>query len=74
MYGKGLCDSKNMAIEALEKQIPMRCFEDNDKFYLCPKCFGSIDIYEILEHAKNDEISFCPHCGQAVDWSDYDDK
>ena len=62
-----LCD---MAITALEKQIPMEPLEkeysndlgENIHVYVipCGKC----------GHAINFLHSYCPWCGQAIDWSE----
>ena len=46
----------DMAIEALEKQIPKKKKKHNE----CPECGYSYAFEE-----------FCPYCGQALDWSDY---
>lgn len=63
----------DIAIEALEKQIPKRCDIMKDgKGYRCPSCGrwfgGSIDdmIYYDLTP------KFCFLCGQALGWDDYD--
>lgn len=61
-----------MAIQALEKQVPKKVIwenEKNGKVYLfswayCPNC-GS-DMCD----KHNEEFQFCPDCGQALDWSE----
>lgn len=45
----------DMAIEALEKQIPKKKKKRNE----CPECGYSYAFEE-----------YCPYCGQALDWSD----
>ena len=62
----------DMAIEALEKQIPKKCeTREGRKAYRCPLCgewfIGSVDdmIY------RGAEPNFCSLCGQALDWSDF---
>ena len=68
-----------MAIQALEKQIPKKvkrefateggcitCFETD----VCPAC--GKDFY-IEDLGQTMYCSFCPDCGQALDWSDSDD-
>ena len=62
MYGKGKCEY-DMALSALEKQIPKKPYLDNDngiyeKEY-CPTCHRSL--------FPNDNHCIC---GQAIDWSD----
>lgn len=73
----------NEAISALEKQMPkkvkayagepshVKAFDGVDKVltflcYPCPGCGKWI-------HA-NENKKYCPHCGQALDWSDGDEK
>ena len=64
-----MCEKVNLALEALEKQIPkkpiIRETEDHFgyvKYILCPNCkeveFGH-------EHP-----CFCKLCGQAIDWEE----
>lgn len=58
-----LLTAYDMAIEALEKQIPKRCYKDNEngvyeKEY-CPTCHRS--LFPNDHHCK---------CGQAIDWGE----
>lgn len=55
-----------MAIQALEKQVPKKVIWENEIFLwaYCPNC-GS-DICD----EDNVELKFCTDCGQALDWSD----
>lgn len=54
----------DLAIEALEKQIPKKPYVGNygGKCW-CPSCNDEdeMDIYG---------TSYCPNCGQALDWSE----
>lgn len=50
-----------IAISALEKQIPKK--PDLDGGIYCPCC-----LHEFKENY--DTTSYCPNCGQAIDWSD----
>ena len=53
----------NLAIHALEKQLPKRMEyiqEDND--YKCPTCKSRYD------NPQNDGILYCAICGQKIDW------
>ena len=50
-----------LAISALEKQIPKK--PDLDGGIYCPCC-----LHEFKENY--DTTSYCPNCGQAIDWSD----
>lgn len=57
------------AIEALEKQILKKPLEDKKYFGVgkCPVC-GVVFISEKML------TPFCGNCGQALDWSDENDK
>ena len=57
-------DAIDLAIKALEKQIPMDrviCFDRNDPrrlpINMCPRC---------MERVVMDK--YCDRCGQAIDW------
>ena len=62
-----------LAIKALEKQIPKKPTFDGDGYapdgsfawdeWLCTNC-GS--RYEV----DSDDYDYCPNCGQRIDWSD----
>lgn len=56
----------DMAISALEKQIPKKPIslgEDIDRDVgQCPNCKEIIDTYE--------DYKYCSDCGQAIDWRD----
>ena len=56
------------AIEALEKQILKKPREAvQSGFFWCPACSKAIKMR--IEGSKIN-ISYCPFCGQALDWSD----
>lgn len=69
----------NIAIKAIEKQIPQKLkietlecmiqgYSYMDKCCVCPSCGefrGNLDY----ESFKIKKYSFCPDCGQALDWS-----
>ena len=64
-----MCEKVNLALEALEKQIPKKPIirEAEDSFgyvkhILCPNCEKADFGYE--------RPCFCRLCGQAIDWSD----
>ena len=61
-------DVADMAISALEKQIPKKPIEKSPWVYHCPSC-DSQDIEDVFIKKFN----FCLDCGQALDWSDNDD-
>ena len=70
-YPMKYAEAFEVAISALEKQIPKKCeTRENRNAYRCPLCgewfIGSVDdmIY------RGAEPNFCFLCGQALDWSD----
>jgi hypothetical protein len=57
---KRVSEAKNMAIQALEKQIPKKPdFTEDKEFALCPFCNGK----GLLDRQK-----YCDNCGQKLDW------
>lgn len=57
-----LQESIDMAIKALEKQIPKKPdFTEDKEFTLCPCCNGN---------GLADKQEYCDNCGQKLDWSD----
>lgn len=64
----------DMAIEALEKQIPKKPTFEGDGFdengniiydtWICPCCE---EEYEV----DYDDHKYCPWCGQMIDWRDF---
>ena len=57
----------NVALEAIDKQIPRKPIENEDRLDVCSIC-GYMVLDEMLDH-----LDYCPYCGQALDWSDTDD-
>lgn len=55
-------EAKQMAVNALEKQIPQKPIFDSyhRAGYRCPNC----------NNTNPWGYKFCKHCGQALDWSD----
>lgn len=62
--------------KALEKQIPYKPKEYEDKFYAC-KC-GNCVLYkwehypDVLTPKEIEGLPYCLGCGQKLDWSDED--
>ena len=66
-------EEMNIAIEALEKQIPKNPdligdgYDDNGNLiydtWICPCCRTEYEL-------DYDDYKFCPECGQALDWSE----
>lgn len=65
------CD---IAISALEKQIPKKPVEYEDKYYGCTVCGNVLMIkwvkYPTVQTSKKCGLPYCMNCGQAIDWSD----
>lgn len=57
-----LCEALDTAIEALEKQLPMKpnATGYNLIHYKCPKCKTIVPI----------QADYCKVCGQRLDWSE----
>ena len=53
------------AIEALEKQIPKKPYDT----VRCPLCKIEVELQPI----DTEQVTYCLHCGQAIDWSDIND-
>ncbi len=63
----------NMAVEALERQIPKKpdisgdsCDKNGNLIYDtydCPNCHVNYEL-------EYDKYDYCPSCGQALDWSE----
>lgn len=50
---------REMAIEALEKQIPKKPIDEYHRIAYCPAC-GELIV----------DTYCCPECGQKIDWSE----
>ena len=64
-------EAVDMAISALEKQIPKKPTVPVDT-WLCPSCGESVEYQQklgdnVLYHGQHD---FCPKCGQAIEWEE----
>ena len=58
----GIC--KETEIEELDKQSSMKPVG----FYFCPTC--EIDLGHFQNEESDEELLYCGHCGQKLDWSD----
>ena len=73
----GLNETFEVAIKALEKQIPKQIqeqTEDDREFidYVCPNC--KTTLQQKMKGAKRTTIykyKHCIFCGQSLDWSDH---
>ena len=65
-YPIDYAEAIEIAIEALEKRIPKKPREAvQSGFFWCPACSKAIKMR--IEGSKIN-ISYCPFCGQALDW------
>ena len=61
-----MCEKVNLALEALEKQIPKKPLLMHKNYY-CPIC--KEDGWMLWDDAiPNDMDKYCGKCGQAIDW------
>lgn len=70
IHSQVLRDAIDVAIQALEKQIPKRpieCFNGNEWICECPVCKGITDTPNEVEIEC---IQYCGWCGQKLDWSE----
>ena len=65
------CEAVDMAISALEKQIPKEVIAEGDGYadgsmvydiFYCPSCDHRMEEYEVED--------YCPNCGQKICWED----
>lgn len=61
----------NMAIKALEKQIPKKAGSIYKGDYKCPTCENYVDITDDdLYIYEIEPPKYCDECGQALDWGE----
>ena len=61
-----MCEKVNLALEALDKQIPKKPLHMHKNYY-CPIC--KEDGWMLWDDAvPNDMDKYCGKCGQAIDW------
>ena len=58
-------EALNKAVEALEKQIPKKPYD----IVHCPLCKIEVELQPI----DIEQVTYCLHCGQAIDWSEQND-
>lgn len=69
--GYNFKDAYDMAIEALEKQMPKKPIINGSLACKCPTC-GSIEIEIVYENGSEVMCKNCPDCGQKLDWGNED--
>lgn len=57
--------AQDMAIKALEKQIPKEPLDFGDESYLCPYCKRN----NFYKGEYLDKQNYCDYCGQAIKWT-----
>ena len=63
--------ANEMAIQALEKQIPKKPVNYDKHYYKCPCCNEDLEIDNDMLFVYDEEPpKFCIKCGQKLDWSD----
>ena len=62
IYYGGKCSRSalDLAIEALEKQTPKKPYDT----VRCPLCKIEVELQPI----DAEQVTYCLHCGQAIDW------
>ena len=58
----------NMAVDALEKQIPKKAEGNHYAHMRCPSCNHRIPSGQGSSSRRRD--NWCNYCGQAIDWSE----
>ena len=63
-----------MAINALEKQIPKKPYCIEDKMWCCPVCDNHL-LHKWVKYPtelmpKTEGLPHCMSCGQKIDWSE----
>ena len=57
-----MCEKVNLALEALDKQIPKKPYDT----VRCPLCKIEVELQPI----DIEQVTYCLHCGQAIDWEE----
>ena len=58
-------EALSKAVAAIEKQIPKKPYDTVH----CPLCKIEVELQPI----DIEQVTYCLHCGQAIDWSDIND-
>ena len=59
----------DVAINALEKQIPKKVVNEGKWVYKCPCCGGCAET-DCGDAFYDYQLDYCNGCGQKLDWSD----
>lgn len=69
-------DALCVAVDALEKQIPMRVKKVTQSYgtpYRCPVCEADqtpVEFFKSDGSEPEEKVTWCWHCGYAIDWSE----
>ena len=62
-----------------ERDIPIKPKETTDRTWgiqsrqaVCPKCDYYLSNFVFLGDGKGKRVTYCEHCGQAIDWEGWD--
>ncbi|MEE1046915.1 MAG: hypothetical protein U0M60_05770 [Clostridia bacterium] len=67
------CNARELAISALEKQIPKKVTHEATlyKCCTCPNCKNVVDEFtEFMGNRCRVTPTYCKYCSQALDWSE----
>ena len=63
--------ANEMAIQALEKQMPKKPINYDKHYYKCPCCNEDLEIDNDMLFVYDEEPpKFCIKCGQKLDWGE----
>jgi hypothetical protein len=74
-----IIEAYNMAIEALQKQMPQKVMWETDytwgianKMPVCPSCENGLTKVLFISDAADGgkRVTYCQTCGQAISWED----
>lgn len=68
-YVESFIKALDVAIQALEKQIPKKVVKDGKWSYKCP-CCGECAETDCGDDFYDYRLDYCNGCGQKLDWSD----
>ena len=67
-WGSSFENAYEMAIQALEKQIPKKVVMERN-IYICPNCGENAET-DCGDDMLDYRLNYCDNCGQKLDWSD----
>ena len=70
-------DEMKVAFKCMEKQMPKKITHEATLYICCtcPSCKNVVDKFETFGESKvRVQYKYCHFCGQALDWSETDDR